>query len=120
MECNSNSRQKLKFNIDLDPQKTFGDQIIIRVDTGADINCINENTFNALFPEVKLKHCPHIVKNFGNSAADIQVLGEFQAFSLFKGVKYLNIFVVTNANDCPNRWAISQPSGWVYLKPATH
>ena len=71
-------------------------------DTGADVNCMNETTFRKLFPKVKLDVCPHEIQNFGNSTADISILGQFQTFLLFRGKKYLNTFIVTNANNCPN------------------
>ena len=63
---------------------------------------MNEKTFMKLFPEVELSVCPHSIQNFGNSTADIYVLGQFRTYLKFRGKKYLNIFVVTNANDCPN------------------
>ena len=76
--------------------------IVVRVDAGADINCMNENTFSELFPEVKLFVCPHEIQNFGNSIADISILGQFCTYLQFRGEKYLNTFIVTDANDCPN------------------
>ena len=84
------------------PREPYNHHIIVRVDTGADVNCMNENTFNELFPEVKLSVCPHEIQNFRNSVADISILGEFCAYSQFRGEKYLNTFIVTDANDCPN------------------
>ena len=63
---------------------------------------MNEKTFNELFPEVKLSVCPHKIKNFGNLVADISILGQFCTYLQFRGEKYLNTFIVTNANDCPN------------------
>ena len=75
---------------------------VVRVDTGADVNCMNEKTFNELFPEVQLSVCPHEIQNFGNSIADISILGQFCTYLEFRGEKYPNIFIVTNANDCPN------------------
>ena len=72
------------------------------MDTGADVNCMNEKTFNELFPEVKLSVCPHEIQNFGNSVAGISILGQFCTYLQFRGEKYLNTFIVTNANDCPN------------------
>ena len=63
---------------------------------------MNEKTFNELFPEVKLSICPHEIQNFGNSVADISILGQFCTYLQFRGEKYLNTFIVTNANDCPN------------------
>ena len=63
---------------------------------------MNEKTFKKLFPKVKLSVCPHEIKNFGNSVADISILGQFRTYLQFRGEKYLNTFIVTNANDCPN------------------
>ena len=63
---------------------------------------MHEKTFNELFPEVQLSVCPHKIQNFGNSVADISILGQFHAYLQFRGEKYLNTFVVTNGNDCPN------------------
>ena len=63
---------------------------------------MNEKTFNELFPEVKLSVCPHNIQNFRNSIADISILGPFCSYLEFRGEKYLNTFIVTNVNDCPN------------------
>ena len=61
-----------------------------------------EKTFNEHFPEVQLSVCPHEIQNFGNSVADISTLGQFCTYLEFRGEKYLNTFIVTNVNDCPN------------------
>ena len=92
----------LKFPIDTDPRGSYTYHLVVRVDTGADVNCMNEKTFNELFPEVKLSVCPHEIQNFGNSIADISILGQFRTYLQFRGEKYLNTFTVTNTNDCPN------------------
>ena len=63
---------------------------------------MNENTFKKLFPKVKLSVCPHEIQNFGSSVADISILGQFHTYLQFRGEKYLNTFIVTNANNCPN------------------
>ena len=99
----SGSQEKhLKFPIDVDPRGPYKHHLVVRVDTGADVNCMNEKTFKKLFPKVKLSVCPHEIQNFGNSAADISILGQFCTYLQFRGEKYLNTFIVTNANDCPN------------------
>ena len=99
----SGSQEKhLKFPIDVDPRGSYKNHLIIRVDTGADVNCINEKTFRRLFPKVKLFVCPYEIQNFGNSTADISILGQFCTYLQFQREKYLNTFIVTNANDCPN------------------
>ena len=63
---------------------------------------MNEKTFKKLFPEVKLSVCPHGIQNFGNSIADISILGQFRTYLQFREEKYLNTFIVTNANNCHN------------------
>ena len=99
----SGSQEKhLKFPIDVNPRGPYKHHIVVRVDTGADVNCMNEKTFKKLFPEVKLSVCPHDIQNFGNSIAGISILGQFHTYLQFRGEKYLNTFIVTNANDCPN------------------
>ena len=92
----------LTFPIDVDPRGPYKHHLVVRVDMGADVNCMNEKTFKKLFPKVKLSVCPHKIQNFGNSVADISILGQFHTYLQFRGEKYLNTFIVTNANDCPN------------------
>ena len=92
----------LKFPITKHPKGPYKHQIVVRVDTGADVNCVNEKTFNELFAEVQLSVCPHKIQNLGNSIADISILRQFRTYLQLRGEKYLNTFIVTNANDCPN------------------
>ena len=92
----------LKFPIAKQPKEPYKHHIVVRVDTGADVNCMNEKTFNELFPEVEFSVCPHKIQNLGNSIADISILGQFCTYLQFRGKKYLNTFTVTNTNDCPN------------------
>ena len=99
----SGSQEKhLKFPIDVNPRGPYKDHLVVRVDTGADVTCINEKTFRRLFPKVKLSVCPYEIQNFGNLITDISILGQFHNYLQFRGEKYLNTFIVTNANDCPN------------------
>ena len=99
----SGSQEKhLKFPINVDPRGPYKHHLVVRVDTGAGVNCMNEKTFKKLFPEVKLSVCPHEIQNFGNSIADISILGQFYTYLQFRGGKNLNTFIVTNTNDCPN------------------
>ena len=44
----------LKFPINVDPRGPYKHHLVVRVDTGADVNCMNEKTFKRLFPKVKL------------------------------------------------------------------
>ena len=114
----SGSQEKhLKFPIDVDPRGPYKHHLVVRVDTGADVNCMNEKTFKKLFPEVKLSVCPHEIQNFGNSVADISILGQFCTYLQFRGEKYLNTFIVTNANDCPNLLSHGATFGMGVLLP---
>ena len=94
--------KSLKFPIDVNPRGTYKHHLEVSIDTGADVNCMNEKTFKKLFPKVELSVCPHRIQNFGNSTADVYILGQFGVYLKFRGRKYLNTFIVTNANDCPN------------------
>ena len=94
--------QFLKFPIDVNPRGSYKCHLEVSIDTGADVTCMNEKTFKKLFPEVELSVCPHSIQNFGNSTADIYILGQFHIYLQFRGRKYLNTFIVTNANNCPN------------------
>ena len=74
IEATKESQEKhLKFPIDVDPRGPYKHHLVVRVDTGADVNCMNEKTFKRLFPKVKLSVCPHEIQNFGNSVADISI-----------------------------------------------
>ena len=99
----SGSQEKhLKFPIDVNPRGPYKDHLVVRVDTGADVNCMNEKTFRRLFPKVKLSVCPYEIQNFGNLIAYISILGQFCTYLQFRGEKYLNTAIVTNTNDCLN------------------
>ena len=91
-----------KFPIATHPKGPYKRHIVVRVLTGADVNCMNEKTFNELFPEVELSVCPHKIQNFRNSIADISILGQFCTYLEFRCEKNLNTFIVTNVNDCRN------------------
>ena len=92
----------LKFPIDVDPRGPYKHHLVVRADTGADVSCMNEKTFKTLFPKVKLSVCSHEIQNFGNSVADISILGQFRTYLQFRGENYLNTFIATNANNCSN------------------
>ena len=53
----------LKFPIDVDVRGPYKHHLVVRVDTGADVNCMNEKTFRKLFPKVKLDVCPYKIQN---------------------------------------------------------
>ena len=54
--------------------------VLLKADTGADVNLMNKQTFDQLFGDVKnlLQLTPIRMENYGNSA--VKVLGMFHAF----------------------------------------
>ena len=78
----------LKFSINVDPRGPYKHHLVVRVDTGADVNCMNEKTFKRLFPKVKLSVCPHEIQSFGNSVTDISILGQFCTYLQFRGESF--------------------------------
>ena len=48
----------LKFPITKHPKGPYKHHIVVRMDTGADVNCMNEKTFNELFPKYNFLYAP--------------------------------------------------------------
>ena len=87
----------LKGNIADSPQST----VLLKADTGADINLMNRKTFNQLFGESKvLKPTPIKMENYGNTA--VKVLGMFHAFLRWKDKVYRQLFYMTDCDRSPN------------------
>ena len=53
----------LKFPIASHPRGPYKHHIVVRVDTGAAVNHMNEKTFKEHFPEIQLSVCPHEIQN---------------------------------------------------------
>ena len=62
--------------------------VLLKVDTGADLNLMNRKTFDQLFGQAKevLKLTPIRMENYGNTA--VKVLGMFHAFLRWKDKVY--------------------------------
>ena len=61
--------------------------LLLKADTGADVNLMNRKTFNQLFGEAKvLQPTPIKMENYGNTA--VKVLGMFHAFLRWKDKVY--------------------------------
>ena len=82
------------------PQST--QSVLLKADTGADVNLMNRKTFNQLFAEAKevLKPTPIKMENYGNTA--VKVLGMFHAFLRWKDKVYRQLFYVTDCDRSPN------------------
>ena len=79
------------------PQST----VLLKADTGADVNLMNRKTFNQLFGGAKvLKPTPIKMENYGNTA--VKVLGMFHAFLRWKDKVHRQLFYVTDCDRSPN------------------
>ena len=74
--------------------------ILLKADTGADVNLMNKQMFNQLFGEAKvLQLTPIRMENYGNTA--VKVLGMFHAFLRWKDKVYKQLFYVTDCDISP-------------------
>ena len=69
--------------------------MLLKADTGANVNLMKRQTFNQLFGKAKdlLKLTPIRMENYGNTA--VKVLGMFHAFLRWKDKAYKQSFYVT-------------------------
>ena len=75
--------------------------ILLKVDTGADVNLLNSTTFDQIIGNRSILQ-PSTLKmeNYGSSR--VEVLGKFSAFLRWKGKIYRQPFFITTANTSPN------------------
>ena len=73
--------------------------VLLKADTGADINLMNRKPFNQLF-DSKVKPTPIRMENYGNST--VKVLGMFHAFLRWKDRVYRQLFYITDCDRSPN------------------
>ena len=76
-------------NVDSSPSTP---SVLLKADTGADVNLMNIQTFNQLFGGAKdvLKPTPIRMENYGTST--VKVLGMFHAFLRWKDKVYRQLF----------------------------
>ena len=75
-------------------------KIMLKVDTGSDINCISLGTFQRLFPHQPLTKSTLLLKNYGNSL--VSIIRKFRAFICWKEIIFHQEFHITNLNSSPN------------------
>ena len=71
------SKLMIEFLISLH-YKDLNRKIMLKVDTGSDINCISLETFQRLFPHQQLTKSTLLLENYGNSL--VSLIGKFKAF----------------------------------------
>ena len=80
------------------PQQT----VLLKADTGADVNLMNRQTFNQVFGKAKdmLQLTPIRMENYGNTA--VKVVRMFDAFLRWKDKVYKQLFYITDCDRSPN------------------
>ena len=102
------NKHLIKFPVALEPTTLKGNNmdspqstVLLKADTGADVNLMNRQTFNQLFGDSKvLKPTPIKMENYGNTA--VKVLGMFHAFLRWKDKVYRQLFYMTDCDRSPN------------------
>ena len=103
------NKHLIKFPVALEPTTLKGNNVdspqstvLLKADTGADVNLMNSKTFNQLFGEAKevLKPTPIKMENYGNTT--VKVLGMFHAFLRWKDKVYRQLFYMTDCDRSPN------------------
>ena len=76
--------------------------VLLKADTGADVNLMKRQTFDQLFGKAKgvLQLTPIRMENYGNTA--VKVLGMFHAFLRWKDKVYKQLFYITDCDRSPN------------------
>ena len=75
--------------------------VLLKADTGVDVNLMNRQTFSQLFGKAKvLQPTPIRMENYGDSA--VKVVGMFHAFLRWKDKVYKQLFYVTDCDRSPN------------------
>ena len=102
------NKHLIKFPIALDyttlrgRNKMEGSTMLLKADTGADVNLMNKQTFDQLFGKAKdvLQLTPIRMENYGNTA--VKVLGIFHAFLRWRDWIYKQKFYITDCDWSPN------------------
>ena len=105
------NKHLIKFPVALDPTTLKGNNtdsssstqstVLLKADTGADVNLMNRKTFHQLFGNSQvLKPTPIKMENYGNSA--VKVLGMFHASLRWKDKVYRQLFYMTDCDRSPN------------------
>ena len=74
--------------------------VLLKADTGADVNLMNRKTFDQLFDSKVLRPTPIRMENYGNLT--VKVLGMFHAFLRWKDRVYRQLFYMTDCDRSPN------------------
>ena len=94
-------------SVDLQKVRNSGENskfptVLLKADTGADVNLMNSNTFDKLIQDRTVSQLTSLrMEAYGNNTA-VTVLGKSHAFLRWKHHVHRQLFYVTNVNASPN------------------
>ena len=110
------SKKDLLIQFDIGKEiKSVNSKVILKIDTGADVNSLNWSTFKSLFPQVQLQPFNTILKNF--DANSVMPLGQFKHFLHWKGKYYCITMEVMDSDETPSILCREQTFFMNILKP---
>ena len=89
----------LEFSIGLH-YRNINQKVLLKVDTGSNINCISLGSFQRLFPNRQLSRATLLLENYRNTP--VSIIGRFTAFIRWNRKVFHQEIHVTNANSSPN------------------
>ena len=76
--------------------------VLLKADTGANVNLINSRTFDTLFNRDRTILQPSSLRMEASRNSAMEVLGKFHAFLKWKARVYRQLLYVTSVNNSPN------------------
>ena len=110
------SKKDLLIQFDIGKEiNSVNSKVILKIDTGADVNALKRSTFKSLFPQVQLQPSNVILKNF--YATSIRPLDQFKCFLHWKGKYYCITMEVMDSDETTNILCREQTFFMNILKP---
>ena len=102
LRCRGSQEEQNKMEKSTDSTVCSPQTVLLKADTGADVNLMNRQTFNQLFGKAKdvLQPTPIRMENYRNTA--VKVLRMFHVFLRWKDKVYKQLFYVTDCDRSPN------------------
>ena len=110
------SKKDLPIQFDIGKEiNSVNSKVILKIDTGADVQAMNRSTFKSLFQQVQLQPSNVILKNF--DATSVRPLGQFKSLLHWKGKYYCITMEVMDSDETPKILSREQTFFMNILKP---
>ena len=95
-------KYRAQYNVQCSCMVHSPQSVLLKADTGTDVNLMNRKTFDQLFGQAKgvLQLTSIRMENYGNTV--VKVLGMFHAFVRWEDKVYKQLFYITDCDRSPN------------------